>query len=81
DTIGWELNDGTQSFGMAAVFRLRDGAASFQVYRGKPFTPAEKAQAQALDPVVSSSEDPLGTQAASSRPSEAVPAAHPPRAR
>ena len=77
DTIGWELNDGTQSFGMAAVFRLREGAASFQLYRGRPLTAAEKAQAQALAPVAPGTENPLGTQAATSRPIQAVPASHP----
>jgi Icc-related predicted phosphoesterase len=72
DTVGWEMNDGTQSFGMAAVFRLRGDTATFRVYRAKPLTAAEKAHAQALDPAVTADDHP---------PAGAVPVSHRPRSR
>ncbi len=50
DTMGWELNDGTKSVGLAATVTLKDGQASFKLLRAKPMTPAEKADAKKLDP-------------------------------
>lgn len=50
DTVGWELNDNTRSEGMAATFTLKGGEASYKIYRSKPLTKAEKAEASKLDP-------------------------------
>jgi Icc-related predicted phosphoesterase len=48
DTFGWEMNDGTKSVGMAAVFRLKGGQATWKSFRMKPLTSAEKAEAKKL---------------------------------
>jgi Icc-related predicted phosphoesterase len=50
DTMGWELNDGTKSVGLAATLSVKDGQGSFKIFRAKPLTPAEKAEAAKLDP-------------------------------
>ncbi len=50
DTVGWEMNDGTRSNGMAGVFTFKDGKGSFKIYRAKAMTAAEKAEAKKLDP-------------------------------
>lgn len=50
DTMGWEMNDGTKSLGMAAVFTLKDGQASWKSYRIKSWSAEEKAEAKKLDP-------------------------------
>lgn len=50
DTMGWEMNDGTKSVGMAAVFSFKDGQGSYKELRLKPMTAAEKADAKKLDP-------------------------------
>lgn len=49
DTMGWTMNDSTESVGMAAVFSLKDGSATFKVLRLKPPTAAEKAEAKKLE--------------------------------
>lgn len=49
-TTGWELNDGTTAIGLAAMFRVKDGEASYKLLRLKPPTAAEKAEAKKLDP-------------------------------
>lgn len=51
-TIGWDMNDGTKAVGIAAVFTLDNGAASYKLLRLKPMTAAEKAEARRLDPPV-----------------------------
>jgi Icc-related predicted phosphoesterase len=50
DTIGWEMNDGSKSVGMVATFTFKDGKGAYQLYRLKPMTAAEKADAKKLDP-------------------------------
>jgi Icc-related predicted phosphoesterase len=50
DTEGWKMNDETQSAGMASVFSIKDGEATWKLYRAKALTPAERHQAQALSP-------------------------------
>jgi Icc-related predicted phosphoesterase len=50
DTVGWEMNDGSKSAGMAAVFTLKDGQGSFKLFKAKPLTAAEKAEAKKLAP-------------------------------
>ncbi|MHB8875449.1 MAG: metallophosphoesterase family protein [Myxococcaceae bacterium] len=50
DTMGWELNDSTKSVGIAATFTVKEGQGSFKIYRAKPFTGAEKAEALKLEP-------------------------------
>ncbi len=50
DTIGWEMNDGTKSVGMAAVISVKDGQATHKLFRAKPLTAAEKAEAKKLNP-------------------------------
>ena len=51
DSVGWEMNDGTESHGMVAVMTVRpDGMASYQVNRLAPLTKAEEAEAAKLTP-------------------------------
>lgn len=50
DSVGWEMNDGTKSAGMAAVFKVKGDEATWNLFRAKALTGAEKAQAKALDP-------------------------------
>ncbi len=50
DTFGWEMNDGTKSVGMAAVFKLKSGNGQWKSFRMKPLTAAEKAEAKKLAP-------------------------------
>ncbi|MBI3183178.1 MAG: metallophosphoesterase [Myxococcales bacterium] len=50
DTVGWEMNDGTKSVGLAAVLSLKEGQGTFKLFRAKPLTAAEKAEAKKLDP-------------------------------
>lgn len=49
-TVGWDMNDGTKTIGMAAVFTLKDGQGSWKGLRLKPLTAAEKAEAKKLSP-------------------------------
>ncbi|MDP3501639.1 MAG: metallophosphoesterase [Myxococcales bacterium] len=50
DTFGWEMNDGTKSVGMAAVFKLKGADAQWKSFRMKPLTAGEKAEAKKLAP-------------------------------
>jgi Icc-related predicted phosphoesterase len=50
DTMGWDMNDGSKSVGMAAVFRLKGGVGHYKLLRLKPMTAAEKLEAKKLDP-------------------------------
>ena len=50
DTMGWDMNDSTKSVGMAAVFALKDGQATYKMLRLKPPTAAEKAESKKFDP-------------------------------
>jgi Icc-related predicted phosphoesterase len=49
-TTPWDMNDGTKAVGMAAVFTLSEGKASWDEVRLKPLTAAEKAEAKKLSP-------------------------------
>lgn len=49
-TTGWDMNDGTTAMGLAAVFKLHDGAATWKLLRLKQPTAAEKAEAKKLEP-------------------------------
>ncbi len=50
DAIGWEMNDGSKSVGLAATLTIKDGQASYKLFRNKPLTAAEKAEAKKLEP-------------------------------
>ncbi|MFZ5471800.1 MAG: metallophosphoesterase family protein [Myxococcota bacterium] len=50
DTVGWEMNDGTKSLGLAAVMSIQNGQASYKLFRAKALTAAEKAEAKKLEP-------------------------------
>ncbi len=50
DSVGWEMNDGTKSSGFAATVTVNQGEASWKLFRAKPLTAAEKAEAKKLDP-------------------------------
>lgn len=50
DTIGWEMNDGQKSVGMAHVMSIKDGQATWKSMRAKALTAAEKAEAKKLEP-------------------------------
>jgi Icc-related predicted phosphoesterase len=49
-TVGWDMNDGTKTIGMAAIFTLKDGQASWKGLRLKPLTGAEKSDVKKLAP-------------------------------
>lgn len=50
DTFGWEMNDGTKSVGMAAVFKLKGTEGAWKGFRMKPLSAGEKAEAKKLAP-------------------------------
>ncbi len=50
DGVGWEMNDGSKSTGMAATLTIKGAEGSWKLYRAKPLTPAERAQAKTLEP-------------------------------
>lgn len=50
DAVGWTMNDGTQSLGMAATLTVQGKQAKYKVFRAKAFTAEEKAQAAKLAP-------------------------------
>lgn len=50
DSYGWAMNDGSTSQGLVAVFKLKDGQGSWQLYRAKALNAAEKAEAKRLAP-------------------------------
>lgn len=50
DTMGWDMNDSTKSVGMAAVFTVKEGQATYKMLRLKPPTAAEKAESKKFDP-------------------------------
>lgn len=49
-TTGWDMNDATTAMGLAAVFKLNNGEATWKLLRLKQPTAAEKAEAKKLDP-------------------------------
>lgn len=63
DTVPWEMNDGNKNMGMASIFTVKGGEASFKNLRLKALTAAEKAEAKKLDP-----------PARAEKPEEAAPA-------
>jgi len=48
DSVPWTMNDGTTSNGMAQLLTVKGDQASYQVYRVKPLTAAEEADAAKL---------------------------------
>ncbi len=50
DSYGWSMNDGSTSVGLVAVFKLKGGQGSWELYRAKALTAAEKAEAKRLAP-------------------------------
>ncbi len=50
DSVGWEMNDGSKSNGLAATLTIKNGEGAWKLFRSKPLTPAERAQAKALEP-------------------------------
>lgn len=48
DSVPWTMNDGTTSEGMATILTVKGKQASYQVYRAKKLTDAEKAEGQKL---------------------------------
>jgi len=50
DSVEWTMNDGTTSTGAAAMLTVKDGKASYAIYRAAKLTDAEKAQAAKLVP-------------------------------
>lgn len=50
DSYGWSMNDGSTSVGLVAVFKLKAGLGSWELYRAKALTAAEKAEAKRLAP-------------------------------
>ncbi len=50
DSYGWAMNDGSTSVGLVAVFKLKEGQGSWELYRAKVLSAAEKAEAKKLAP-------------------------------
>ena len=50
DSYGWSMNDGSTSVGLVAVFKLKEGQGSWELYRAKPLTAGEKADAKRWAP-------------------------------
>ncbi len=50
DTMGWQMNDNTQSVGQAALVTVKNGQASFKLFRIKSFNAQDKAEGKKLDP-------------------------------
>ncbi len=48
DSIPWQMNDGTESHGMAAVLTIDGGKAAYEVYRAPPLTEADRKAAAEL---------------------------------
>lgn len=57
DSIAWNLNDGTESRGMAAVLTVKGKQAKYKIYRAKALSPGEKAHASRLAPPKGGGED------------------------
>jgi hypothetical protein len=57
DTFGWEMNDGTKSVDMAAVFKLKGAEGQWKSFRMKPLTAAEKGEAKKLAPPARAAEN------------------------
>lgn len=58
DSYGWSMNDGSTSVGLVAVFKLKAGQGSWELYRAKPLTAAEKAEAKRMAPSPKAKEAP-----------------------
>ena len=50
DAVAWAMNDGTQSMGMVATLTVQGAKAKYKIFRAKPLTAEEKAQAAKLAP-------------------------------
>ena len=50
DSVEWTMNDGSTSTGAAAMLTVKEGKASYAIYRAAKLTDAEKAQAGKLLP-------------------------------
>ena len=48
DSVAWTMNDGTTSEGMAALLTVKGKQASYQIFRAKKLTDAERADGQKL---------------------------------
>jgi Icc-related predicted phosphoesterase len=57
DTWGWDMNDGTKSSGFAAVLSVKGDEGSWKLFRNKPLTAAEKAEAKKLEPAAPQAAD------------------------
>jgi len=49
DTTDWGMNDRSVGHGFAATLRIKDGKASWKLFRAGPITGAERKQAKALE--------------------------------
>jgi Icc-related predicted phosphoesterase len=83
DTVGWEMNDGSKSSGLAAVLTLKGDEAAWKLYRAKPMTNQEKAQAKALAPpprteIPAEQESAAPADAAAARPTPPAGVPHSP---
>ncbi len=50
DTVRWEMNDKSTGTGFAAVLQIKGKEGRWKLYRAKPLTKAEAAEAKKLDP-------------------------------
>ncbi|MBX5483598.1 MAG: metallophosphoesterase [Myxococcaceae bacterium] len=71
DAVGWDMNDGTTSSGMVAVFRIKGDEASWKLFRVKPLTAAEKKLAAQLQPQPHKEDEPAVVPASDKKPAPA----------
>ena len=50
NTVAWQMNDGTKANGLAAVLKIKGDQGAWKLFRAKPMTAAEKAEAKKLEP-------------------------------
>lgn len=50
DSLEWTMNDGTPAHGMAAILHVKEGKASYRIYRAPKLTEAEREEAAKLAP-------------------------------
>lgn len=48
DSLAWNMNDGTTSHGMAAILKVKEGKASYEIIRAPQLTDADKEEAAKL---------------------------------
>lgn len=50
NTVAWQMNDNTKANGLAATLSIKGDQGAWKLFRAKPMTAAEKAEAKKLEP-------------------------------